>query len=105
MMLTPSRVTSSFGDADGIARIGAVVARDHLDLAAEHAALRIDLLDRQFPALLVWIEEGGLRLVAVEFADLDRALRECRAAETCGGCGHRGKPKQVRSGDHAGAPF
>ena len=68
------------GDAHGIAGIGAVVARDHLELLAEHAALGVDLLDRQLPALLVGVEEGRLRLVAVELADLDRALRQRRHA-------------------------
>ena len=69
------------GDAHRIARVGAVVARDHFELLAEHAALGVDLLDRELPALLVGIEEGRLRLVAVELADLDGALRRARAAE------------------------
>ena len=37
-MLTPSRGDELLGDAHGVARIGAVVARDHLELLAEHAA-------------------------------------------------------------------
>ena len=64
------------GDAYGIARIGAVVARDDFELLAEDAARGVDLFDREFPALLVGVEERRLRLVGVEFADLDRALGE-----------------------------
>ena len=66
------------GDAHRFAGIAVVVARDHLELLAEHAALGVDLFDRQFPALLVGLEEGGLRLVAVELADLDGVLRRRR---------------------------
>ncbi len=77
------------GDAHGIAGIGAVVARDDLELLAEHAALGVDLLDRELPALLVGIEEGRLRLIAVELADLDGALRQ-------GGRGDGERDRRVR---------
>ncbi len=84
-----------------IAGIGAVVARHHLELLAEHAALGVDLLDRELPALLVGIKEGRLRLIAVELADLDRALRESGRAEEAKCGGRRGEAKQMRSRDHA----
>ena len=64
-----------FGDANRLARIGAVVALHDLELLAEHAALGVDLLDRKLDALLVGIEEGRLRFVAVELADPDGVLR------------------------------
>ena len=67
-----------FGDAHRVAGIGAVVARNDFELFAEHAAGGVDLFDRQLPALPVGLEKGGLALVAVEFADLDRLLRKCR---------------------------
>ena len=70
-----------FGHPHGFARIGAVVAGDHFQFLAEYAALRIDFLNRHFPTLLVGIEEGRLRLVAVELADLDGVLRRCRRHE------------------------
>jgi hypothetical protein len=69
------------GHPHRIARIGTVVARNHFELLAEHAALGVDLLDRHFPALLVGIEERGLGLVAVEFADLDGVLGKSRPAQ------------------------
>ena len=71
------------GHAHGVTRIGTVVARNHLDLLAEQAALRVDLLDRELPTLLVRIEKGRLRLVAVHLADLDRLRRSQRG--TAGG--------------------
>ena len=60
------------GHAHRVAGVAVVVARDHLDLAAEHAAGLVDLLQRELPALLVGIEEGREDLVAVQLADLDR---------------------------------
>ena len=66
------------GDTNRIAGIRSIVARDHLELLAEHAALGIDLLDRHFPSLLVGIEKRGLRFVAIQLADLDGFLcRRC----------------------------
>src|SRR5262245_15605609 len=88
------------GDAHRVARARAVVARDHLELLAEHAALGVDLLDRELPALLVRIEEGGLGLVAVELADLERVLRQGRRAETDDGA-RRGQQGELISGAHA----
>src|SRR5262245_66215472 len=69
------------GHPHRLARIGAVVARDHLKLFAENTAFGVDFLDRHFPTLLVRVEEGGLRLVAVELADLDCVLRRRRRNE------------------------
>lgn len=82
-----------FGDTHGVTRIAVVVAAHDLDLAAQHAAGRIDLLHGQLDSLLVRFEEGRKHLVAVEFADLDRWLlgssltcqrerdKRCRACE------------------------
>jgi hypothetical protein len=67
-----------FRDAHRVARIAAVVARDHLELLAEHAALRVDLLDRQLHALPIGLEKRRRCLVAVELADLDRLRRRRR---------------------------
>ena len=89
------------GDAHRVARVRAVVARDHLELLAEHAALGVDLLDRELPALLVRLEEGRLRLVAVELADLDRVLRDGRRAETDDHGAGRSQPSELGSGAHA----
>src|SRR5262249_60308105 len=63
------------GDADGIAWARAVVTRDHLELLAGHAALGVDVLDREFPALLIGLEERCLPPIAVDLADLHRPLR------------------------------
>src|SRR5450830_25132 len=54
-------------------------AGDHLKLLAEHAAAGVDFFQRHFPAMAVGFEEGRLRLVAVDFTDLDGGLRH-RAA-------------------------
>src|SRR6266446_3704686 len=62
-------------DAPRIAGVAVVVAAYDLDLAAEHAARRVDLLDGQLPALLVRFEESREDLVAVELTELDRCLR------------------------------
>jgi len=67
------------GDADRFARIAAVVTDDQFNLLAVDA-LGVHFLERQLHALLVGIEEGGLRLVAVQFADLDRVLGNRREA-------------------------
>jgi len=77
----------------------AVVARDHLELLAEDTALRIDLLDRELPAPLVRLQECGLRLIAVELADLHRVLRDGGRAETDGARG--GEPKEPEFAAHA----
>src|SRR5262249_33482965 len=86
------------GDAHGIAGARAVVARNHLELLAEHAALGVDVLDRELPASLIGLEECRLRLVAVELADLDRALREGSRAETNGARG--GEAEELGSVAH-----
>ncbi len=77
------------GDADGVARIAAVVARDQLQRPPVDAAGVVDLLHRQLHALAVGIEEGGLGLVAVELADADRL----------GGRGGQGEGRQGEGGD------
>jgi hypothetical protein len=64
-----------FGHAHGVAGVGVVVARDQLDLLAVDAARGIDFIDGEFHPLLVGLEEGRLRLVAVDLTDLDDALR------------------------------
>src|SRR5262249_36846139 len=87
------------GDAHRIARARAVVTRNHLELLAEHAALGVDVLDREFPASLIGLEERRLRLIAVELADLDRVLREGSRAETNGA--RCGEAKELRSVAHA----
>src|SRR5262249_62370421 len=87
------------GDRDGIGWARAVVTRDHLELLAQHAALGVDVIDREFPAFLVGLEERRLRLIAVELADLDRALREGGRAETNGA--RCGEPKELASVAHA----
>jgi len=69
--------------AHRIARRAAVVARHHLELAAEHAALGVDLLERELPTLLVRLEEGREDLVAVQLSDLD-VLRAGAPGEECG---------------------
>src|SRR5664279_4279680 len=75
-----------FGHAHGFAGIGAVVARDHFQFLAEHAALGVDLLHRQFHALLVRVEEGGLCLITVELADFDSLLCRRRRDESEAAC-------------------
>ena len=60
------------GHPYGVARVAVVVARDHLDLAAQDPSGLVDLLERELPAFFVGVEEGGEDLVAVELADLDR---------------------------------
>ncbi len=70
-----------FGDAHGVTGVAAIVTRDHFQFLAEQAALGIDLFDRQFPALLVRVKEGRLRLVTVQFTNLDRILRRCGAGK------------------------
>ena len=66
------------GDAHRFGGIAAIVARDHLKLLAQHAAGRIDLFDRELPALFVGLEEGGRDLVGGKLADLDGVLRGSR---------------------------
>ena len=60
------------GDADRIPRIAVVVARDHLEGSAEHAARAVDLGHGELHALLVRLEERRENLVAVELAEADR---------------------------------
>ena len=92
---TPLARDQLLGDAHRVARVAVVVARDHLELLAEHAAGGVDLLDRELPALLVRLEEGGLRLVAVDLADLDGALRA--------GAGRRRRARRPTGGERARA--
>ncbi|MNU98443.1 hypothetical protein D3C71_885510 [compost metagenome] len=93
-----------FGSAHGVARVGVVVADDELDLLAQHPTRCVDLIDRQLHAFLVGLQEGGLRLVAVDLANLDdilgvhhRGQRECQR-----GCG-RGT-HEVSSHRHGETP-
>ena len=87
------------GDAHRVGRIAVVVAAHDLDLLAQHAARGIDLLDRELPALLVGLEEGGEDLVAVELAELDRVLRGGRQRERSGHDG-RDAGEQTIAGQH-----
>src|SRR5439155_3844240 len=72
-----------------VAGIAAVVARDELELLAEHAARGVDLIDRELEPLPVWLEKRRLGLVAVELADPERLLGANRAAG--GGEKHAGE--------------
>jgi hypothetical protein len=65
-----------FGSPHGFARVGSIVTRDQFEFLAQHAALTVDFFNREIHALFVRIEECGLRLVAVELADLDGVLRQ-----------------------------
>ena len=89
------------GDAHGVTRRCAIVAGDDLEFLAEHAPFGVDFLDRELPAFPVGLEEGRLRLVAVELADLDRGLGDGRRAETNDHGARRGQRKQLGSGAHA----
>ena len=60
------------GNAHRVAGGAAVVARDHLQLAAVDAAGGVDLVERELPALLVRLKECRECLVAVQLAELDR---------------------------------
>src|SRR6185312_16609087 len=55
---------------------------------------------RHFPALLVRIEEGRLRFVAVELADLDGLLRERRSGEAPGKRGGEREVEQATPASH-----
>ena len=56
-------------------------------------------------ALLVGLEEGGLRLVAVEFADLDGVLRESRRGKAdADGSQRSSESKHVTRGSHGKPP-
>ena len=63
------------GVLDRLGGLGLVVAEDDLDLAAEHAALGVDLLDGHLDADAVRAGEGRAdAAVGVDVADLDRRL-------------------------------
>ena len=68
-----------FGHAHGIARVAVVIAGNHLYLATQDPAGFVDLIESQFPAFFVRVEERGEDLVAVELADLDRLRLGSRA--------------------------
>ena len=72
-----------FGCAHRVTGVAVVVPGDQLDLFAIESAGGVDLVDGQLHALLVGLQKGGLRLVAVDLADLDHALG------LCGGDGQR----------------
>ena len=83
------------GHAYRLTRIGAVVARDQLQLLAEYAAFAVDLIERKLHAVLIRVEEGGHRFIAVELADLDGLLRyrRRRDGEAAGKCKMREQPR------------
>src|SRR5262249_46394352 len=60
-----------------------VVARDKLELLAEHAARRIDLLDAELETLAIGLQERRLGLVAVELADPKGLLGRSRIEGDC----------------------
>ena len=62
------------GDAGRVPGRGAVVARDDLELAPGDAALGVDLLKRQLPAVPVGHGEGRPAAVGVQLADPDWRL-------------------------------
>ena len=74
---------------------------DDLDRAAEHAARGVDLVARELHALLVRLEEGRKRLVAVELAQLDR-LRGERGGHERGEEG-RGRDQKAAEAIHVGS--
>jgi len=82
-------IIRGLGDPHGVTGIAAVVARNHFELPAEHAALGVDLLDRELHALAIGLEEGGRRLVAVELADFDRLRGGGRDQRRAGKAGER----------------
>src|SRR6185437_17072747 len=84
----------------GFARVRAVVTRDHFQLFAEDTALGVDFLNRHLPSLLVGIEKRGLRLVAVELADLDGLLRESLQRDAGGKRGGKCDCEEVARRSH-----
>jgi len=60
------------GQPDRVLRPPGVVAADHLERPAEHAAGGIDLLDGQLPAVAIRQGERRHRGVGVDLADPDR---------------------------------
>ncbi len=94
-----------FRRADRLARIGAVVARDDLELLAVDAAFGVDLLDRHLPTLLVGVEEGRLRFVAVELADLDGLLRQRRRGKRGGDGRGKREADDVTQWQHDSSPL
>jgi hypothetical protein len=79
--------------AHGIVGLAGIVARDHLDAAAEQSAAGIDLLDRQLPRLAIGHQKLRDRRVAVDLADSDRPRRlragRCRQRGTGRGSGEQ----------------
>ena len=62
------------GRGHRVRRLAAVVLADHLELLAVDAAGRVDLVERELPALAIGLGEGGDRRVGVDLADLDRVV-------------------------------
>ena len=58
-----------------LGRLAAVILRDDLELLPIDAALGVDLLDGELPALAIGLGEGRQRRIAVDLADLDRVGR------------------------------
>jgi len=59
------------GQADRVLRPAGVIAREQLQLAAQHAAGGVELVSRELHAVAVRQGEGGLGGVAVDLADAD----------------------------------
>ena len=93
------------GEAHGVAGLAPVVARDHLERPAENAALGVDLVQRQLPAVAIRHGEGGQRPgVAVELADPDRLGGEPASGDKGRGERH-GRGKNTPRVRHVGSPF
>jgi len=86
-----------------VRRLAAVVLRDDLELLAVDAARRVDLVERELPALAIGLGEGRQPRIGIDLADLDRIVgprrnaREGRGEETSGKHGvnhlHVGSPR------------
>jgi hypothetical protein len=68
---------------DRVRRLAAVVLADHLEFLAVDAPGRVDLVERELPALAIGFCEGGDRRVGVDLADLDRVVGGGGAGGEC----------------------
>ena len=88
-----------FGDAHRIARIGVVVAGNHLNLLAQQATGCVDFFQRQLPALAVGLKKGRLRLVAVEFADSNLPEGGCTDEQGTGSQAEEDRIQAAKNGE------
>ena len=87
------------GNANRVARVCTIIARDKFKLFAEDTGLGVDFLDCELPALLVRFEERRLPLVTIELTDLHGVLGDSRGTETDGA--RCDEPSELESGAHA----